>query len=233
MATAPDAVRAQLAVVTAAATEEIAAAAVQVPVEQRVATALAVLPIVVPSYYDAAGSLATAWYDELRDEAQPRSLFLPEIVGNPTTDWIEREVAKFQRSLDRDFEQEVQRILDEANRLAEKEVARGYRATIIGNSHVDEDAIGWSRVARAGACKFCLMLADKGAVFTEATADFAAHGDCHCAARPEFIGGEHGPEANVVQYLASTKRSKDPMVQAQRNARVREYLNENYPDAPG
>lgn len=233
MATSPDAVRAVLAEVTSTATAEIAAAAAQVPVEQRVATTLAVLPLVVPSYYDAAGSLAVAWYDELRDEAAPRTVFAPEIVGVPKTDWIEREVSKFQRTLEGDLEQEVQAILDEANRLAEKEIARGYRGTILGNTHVDEDAIGWSRVARPGACKFCLMLADKGSVFTEETADFAAHGNCHCAARPEFVGGEHGPEANVMQYLASAKRSKDPEVQAQRNARVREYLNEHYPDAPG
>jgi hypothetical protein len=73
-----------------------------------------------------------------------------------------------------------------------------------------------------------VMLADRGAVFSEATASFAAHTDCHCAARPEFANGEHGPEASVEQYLASTK-NRTP---AQR-ARLREYLNENYPDAPG
>jgi hypothetical protein len=107
------------------------------------------------------------------------------------------------------------------------------RGTILGNTHVDEDAIGWSRVARPGACKLCVMLSDKGAVFSEATATFAAHTDCHCAARPEFANGDHGPEASVEQYLASAKRPKSKKAQDRRNAILREYLNAHYPDAPG
>lgn len=233
MATSPEAVRAQLAIVSAAAAAEIADAAAGVALERQVDAALAATSLIVPGFYDAAGSLAVAWYDERRDESRPTTTYAPRIIGDPATDWIEREVAKFRTTLDVDLEIEAQRLVDEAVRLAEKEVARGFRDSILGNTRMDEDAIGWSRVARPGACKFCLMLADKGSVFTEATADFAAHGNCNCAARPEFRNGEHGPEANAMQYLASSKRPKDPEALAQRNARVREYLNEHYPDAPG
>lgn len=232
MATTPEAVRAELAVITASASAELVAVAAQAS-RRPVDAALEALGLVVPAYYDAAGSLAVDWYEERREESRPTTVYTPHIIGDPATDWIEREVAKFQRSIEDDLERETQRLVDEAVRLAEKEVARGFRDSILGNTRMDEDAIGWSRIARPSACKFCLMLADKGSVFTEATADFAAHGDCNCAARPEFRNGEHGPEANVVQYLASSKRPKDPEVQALRNARVREYLNENYPDAPG
>ena len=228
MATSPEAVRGQLAVVTASVSAELASVAAQAP-RRPVETVLDAIGLVVPAYYDAAGSLAVAWYDERREESRPATSYVPRVIGDPATDWIEREVAKFAA----DIEAETQRLVDEATRLAEKEVARGFRDSILGNSRMDEDSIGWSRVARPGACKFCLMLSDKGAVFTEATADFAAHGNCNCAARPEFRGGEHGPEASVMQYVASSKRSKDPRKQAERNARVREYLNHNYPDAPG
>lgn len=184
--------------------------------------------LLVPGYYDAAGSLAVAWYDEIRDESSPIAAYVPEIIGDPATDWIEREAEKFAQSLEVDLESEMSRMLDELARLTEKEVARGFRDTITGNTRQDEDAIGWSRVARAGACKLCVMLADKGAVYSDDTAIFAAHTDCHCAARPAFRNGQHGPEATVEQYLASTKR-RTP---AQR-ARLREYLNENYPDSRG
>jgi hypothetical protein len=228
VATSPDAIRAQLTLVSTTAAAELAATAAEVPPEERVPAALALLPLVVPSYYDAAGSLAAAWYDELREESRPTSTYAPTIIGDPTTDWIEREVAKFQQTIEADIEVEAQRLLDEAVRLAEKEIARGYRDTILGNARMDEDAIGWSRVTRAGACKLCVMLADKGAVYREETANFAAHTDCHCAARPTFRNGEHGPEASVEQYLASSKR-RTP---AQR-AYLRAYLNEHYPDAPG
>lgn len=225
MATSPEAVRAQLAIVTAAAAADLAdvASSATRPAD----AALSALPLIVPNYYDAAGSLAVAWYDERRDEANPHTVYAPRIIGDPATDWIEREVAKFRETLT-DIEAETQRLVDEAVRLAEKEVARGFRDSILGNTRMDEDAIGWSRVARPGACKLCLMLAAKGAVFTDVTAIFAAHTDCHCAARPEFAGGEHGPEASVEQYLASSKR-RTP----EQRAVLREYLNENFPDAPG
>lgn len=232
MATAPESVRAELAIVTAAAATEIRSAASDLGGDATQA-ALTAIGLVVPEFYDAAGSLAVAWYDELRSESAPTTSYAPTIIGDPTTDWIDREIEAFRRQMADDLEHETQRLLNEAVRLAEKEIARGYRDTILGNTRMDEDAIGWSRITRPGACKFCLMLADKGAVYSEDTAIFAAHTDCHCAARPEFRNGDHGPEASVVQYVASSKRAKDDAAQAVRNARVRKYLNAHYPDAPG
>lgn len=232
MATSPDAIRAELTVVMTAAASELAAEVSREPLDQQVSAALAVLPLLVPAYYDAAGSLAVDYYDELRDESSPTTSYTPSIVGDPATDWIDREVERFRRDLDAEalnLEAETNRLLDEVARLAEKEVARGYRDTVIGNTRMDEDALGWSRITRPAACKFCVMLAGKGAVYrSESTAIFAAHTDCHCAARPAFRNGEHGPEATVEQYLASTKRRTD----AQRK-RLREYLNKNYPEARG
>lgn len=228
MATPPEAVRAQLALVTTAAAADLAASVSQAALEQQVDAALDALGLIVPSYYDAAGALAVAWYDEIRDESSPAASYAPTIIGDPTTDWIEREVAKFASQIEGELEARVQAMLDEMARLTEKEVARGFRDSITGNTRQDEDAIGWSRVARPGACKLCVMLADRGAVFREATANFAAHTDCHCAARPEFRNGQHGPEATVEQYLASAKRRSDSD-----RARLRAYLNKNYPDARG
>lgn len=234
MATPSEAVRTQLAVVTAAATQEILALASQVPLERQATTAVTALGLIVPAYYDAAGSLAVAWYDELRDEARPTATYAPAIIGDPRTDWIEREVDDFRKTLDLDLESSTRSLVDEAARLAGKEVARGYRDSILGNTRIDSEAVGWSRVTRAGACKFCVMLAGKGAVYrSESTAIFAAHKSCNCAAQPKFRNGEIGPEANAIQYIASTRRASDPRVQEARNKKVRDYLNKNYPDAPG
>lgn len=229
MATSPEAVRAQLAAITAAAAADMAAEVARSPLGIRLQTLLDALPLIVPTYYDAAGLLAADWYDELRDESRPSTTFAPTVIGDPATDWIEREVAKYRVDIDADLETEMARLVAETERLAEKEIARGFRDSVLGNTRSDREAIGWSRVARAGACKFCRMLADKGAVYrSESTATFGAHTDCHCAARPEFRNGEHGPEANAMQYLASQKR-RTP---ADRE-RLRAYLNTNYPDLPG
>ena len=228
MATSPEAVRAQFALVTAAAVADLTAVTSQVVLEQQVDAAIEALGLIVPSYYDAAGSLAVAWYDEIRDESTPTASYAPTIIGDPTTDWIEREALKFRKQLDLDLEAETALMLEEINRLAEKEVARGFRDTVQGNTRTDEDAIGWSRVTRPGACKLCVMAAERGAVYRKETAFFAAHTNCHCAARPAFRGGENGPEASVEQYLAAKKRRTE----RERKA-LRKYLNENYPDSPG
>lgn len=229
MATSPDAIRVELTAVASAASADLLAEAGTVAAGQQLSTLLDALPLVVPAYYDAAGLLAASWYDELRDESGPTTAYAPEVIGDSATDWIEREVAKVQVDVEADFERELQRMLDEAAALAAKEVARGFRDTIQGNARQDDEAVGWSRIARPGACKFCVMLAGKGAVYrSESTAIFAAHTNCHCAARPEFRNGEHGPEASAVQYLASQKRRSD----AER-AKLRDYLNKNFPDSPG
>lgn len=229
MATSADLVRAELAVVSAAAVSEL-----QDVAEGSLGLMLEAVPLIVPSYYDAAGALAVAWYDELRVEADVAAPYVPQIIGDPATDWIEREIEKQAKLLEAGLDDAVQQILDDAAALAAKEVARGFRDSMIGNTRQDQEAIGWSRIARPDGCKFCVMLADKGAVYrSESTAIFAAHTNCNCAARPEFRGGDHGPEATVEQYLASSRRAKSERAQAARNARVREYLNENYPDARG
>ena len=229
MATPPEAVRRQLEVVTTTAAFDLQTLAAAAPLARRVDTLIAALPLIVPSYYDAAGSLALAWYDELRDESRPVTAYAPEVIGDPSTDWIERETTIFRESLDSgDLARDMDAMLTQASLLATKEVARGFRDSITGNTRQDRDAIGWSRVARSGACKLCTMIAARGAVFRESTAHFAAHTSCHCTARPEFRNGDHGPEASVEQYAASSKR-RTP---AQQKA-LRKYLNENYPDARG
>ena len=235
MTTSSEIVRAELAIVTTAALAELDNMLTGAPPDEALRAMFAAVGLVVPSYYDAAGALAVDWYEELREASSPATSYRPAIIGDPDTAWIEREVEKYRRDLiGEDFDLQVAALLGEARRLAEKEVARGFRDSITGNTRQDQDAIGWSRVARAGACKFCLMLAGKGSVYrSESTAIFAAHGNCHCAARPEFRNGEHGPEANAIQYLASSRRARDERTQAARNAKVREYLNANYPDARG
>jgi hypothetical protein len=67
------------------------------------------------------------------------------------------------------------------------------------------------------------MAADKGAVYKESTAYFAAHEHCNCTAQPVFKGGEVGQEASAIQYI-SAKRRRSPAEQA----RLREYLATYY-----
>lgn len=85
----------------------------------------------------------------------------------------------------------------------------GARDTIVTAANADPKCFGWRRLTSAGACDFCLFLADRGAVYREETADFAAHDACGCRAAPVFKGGALGPEADAAQYIGSS-RNKTP-----------------------
>lgn len=59
------------------------------------------------------------------------------------------------------------------------------RETVRLSTLADPRAVGWQRVG-VGRCDFCRMLLDRGAVYSEATADFAAHDHCTCSAEPVY-----------------------------------------------
>lgn len=62
-------------------------------------------------------------------------------------------------------------------------VLEGGRSTITQTTAADPSMRGWQRVGDGG-CDFCQMLLSRGAVYTEASADFPAHDRCHCSAEP-------------------------------------------------
>lgn len=62
----------------------------------------------------------------------------------------------------------------------------GGRQTIVDTVNTDRQARGWMRETSGKPCDFCEMLAGRGAVYTEATVDFAAHDGCSCSAAPAW-----------------------------------------------
>lgn len=209
------------------------------------AALFAAAPLIVGDYTDGSSALALDWYDELRTAASPSETFTPRPLNLVTDDDIAAIVAQTTESLreiregiEREFQQAVTESLTLLGDHTELLIADSFRETITTNTKADPAAAGWKRFARPEACKFCLMLAARGAVYTAATARFAAHGaftngkrtggNCLCVAGPEFGGKEAWSEATPLQYIASRK-TRTP---AQREA-LRAYLNKNYPDAPG
>lgn len=70
--------------------------------------------------------------------------------------------------------------------MATRVVEGGGRGVMIGNSRRDPAARGWLRRSGGTPCPFCAMLISRGPVYTEVTARFAAHDNCHCKAVPFF-----------------------------------------------
>jgi hypothetical protein len=169
------------------------------------------LPAVIETYGAAAATLAADWYDESRDEAEVRRFFqatpatIEQIGADSLIAWATAEATDVN----------ALRVLIEGG--TQRRIANFSRLTVTESALADPAATGWQRVG-AGSCAFCQMLISRGAVYSEATADFASHDHCKCAAVPAW-GGAPLP---VKPYTPSAKKGSD----ADR-ARVRAYLRAN------
>ena len=90
---------------------------------------------------------------------------------------------------------------------AVRHVLNGGRNVTISSVREDPRARGWARVASANACAFCAMLAGRGGVYTEATADFEAHDACGCVAEPVFSNGEYNFPPNTNDYMGAWEQA--------------------------
>lgn len=222
--------RVALTLVTAAAVAEAQELITPDPVASAEALAQ-VAPLIVAEYGGAAAELAVGYYDELRDAAPSvTSLFRAEpfvtvrekqVVGwsagwslDPIRKALENDLA--------DIEAEMETARERLAEVIQLEAARAFRETVEQNTLRDDEAVGWARIVRAEGCPFCRMLADRGAVYAKETARFASHPNCNCTARAAFKG-DPGPEASVMQYVAS-RRKRTPDQQAA----LKQYLHENF-----
>jgi len=143
-----------------------------------------VLPTLVGVYGDAAVSLSADWYDELRDSSGARGRFraVPaDLPNRGRTDALARWAVSPLFAAEPDFATALVKASGGLQRI----IANADRDTVRLSSVQDRGARGWAR-AGAGQCDFCQMLIGRGAVYTEATADFESHDHCGCVAVPEF-----------------------------------------------
>ena len=173
------------------------------------------LPGLYGIYGAAVATLSADWYDDIRDADEVRGRFtaIPaELKADAGTDELARWGVGplFQAVPDK----ASARSLVEGG--VQRRIADVSRETITFSSVQDPAATGWQRVGEGG-CKsgFCDMLIGRGAIYTEAGADFASHDHCRCSAVPAW-GGEPKP---VKPYTPSQRNISD----ADR-ARLREYL---------
>jgi hypothetical protein len=172
----------------------------------------------VAVFSDGTAALAADHYDELREAARAGGRFTAEPIVNLREERIRRGVLWATAPI---YDEAADAALAE-ERLAQVvqfETARPFRDTITVNRQRDPAAAGWRRNASGSGCKFCRMLADRGAVYKQSTAHFASHPHCSCSASPVFTTDDVGPEASAMQYVAS-QRTRTP---SQRQA-LRDYL---------
>jgi hypothetical protein len=143
------------------------------------------LPALIEAYGAAAATLAANWYDEHRAQAEVAGSFtaapadIPDSGAHALIGWASNtatDVGAFRTLI---FGGSQRRITNYS------------RATVTGASVADPKATGWQRVG-SGECGFCRMLIGRGAVYRQASADFASHDSCRCSAVPAW-GGRPAP----------------------------------------
>lgn len=159
---------------------------------------------IVRRYGQAAGTLAVRFYDQQRRAAgitasfSPRPAMLPPLAQvAKTVDWATQPL----------WSATPDESLAQANVVASAErlVLDVGRQTVTDNAVRDRHARGWARVTEPRACSFCLMLATRGVVYKESTADFLSHTNCMCHAEPVFSAYE--PPARIREAQALYKQS--------------------------
>jgi hypothetical protein len=148
------------------------------------AALLEVVPPLGDTYSLASAALAADWYDSLREEKGARRRFSAEPAGLVDRSRYEALVGWAISPLF-GAEPDAGAMLSNLDGGLQRIVANAYRETVTTASVRDPSARGWAREG-VGECDFCQMLIGRGAVYTEATADFESHDRCHCIAVPAF-----------------------------------------------
>jgi hypothetical protein len=189
------------------------------------------LPGMVAVYGDLSATVAADWYDEVRAASGVRGRFRAEPAG-PFDPEAVRANARWAIgplfAAEPDWDGALERLTPEVGRM----VAQPGRDTITKSAGKDRQAAGWKRVTSPKACKFCVALAERGAVYKQETARFAAHTNCHCSVVPSW--DKNADEVSVEAYQASARTSQmnEEQLTAHR-ARTRAWLNREYPDIRG
>jgi hypothetical protein len=142
------------------------------------------LPRFVTIYGSAAATLGADWYDDLRDASDARGRFsaIPaDLPDRGRTDALARWGVTPLYAAEPDFATTLTKVTGGIQRI----IANADRQSVMASSTADRSARGWAR-AGSGECEFCQMLIDRGAVYSEATADFESHDHCGCLAVPAF-----------------------------------------------
>lgn len=163
---------------------------------------IAAVRALVDQYGAASSSLAAEYYEAERVAARVTGRFTVPLVGSPPDEQVDNSLRWATKDLwprdpDDPATTEAQRQpmdvrLEQAEKKAEavaqKLVADQGRGTVQEAVRQDRQATAWARSAALGACAFCKMLAVRGAVYKQDTADFRAHDGCHCGVVPVFKG---------------------------------------------
>jgi hypothetical protein len=173
---------------------------------------LAAMNAVVEQYSRVSAALAADFYDAQREAAGVPGRFTVPLADPPDPEQTEASLRWAAKDLwPRDPEEatpaqrqpmgvRLDQAEKKAEQVAQKLVADTGRGTVREAVRLDRQAAAWARTAALGACSFCKLLATRGAVYKQDTADFRAHDGCHCGVIPVFRGQRFEPSPQAREW---------------------------------
>lgn len=188
----------------------------------------AFLPELVAAYGNSEALLAADFYDSLRD-VPPSAASFKALMADPPSDPEQfHGTSSWAIGPLLGDEPDAAGALSRLSGAVHRLVMEPNRETIVRSVAEDKHAVGWKRNVRASGCRFCRMLAGRDGVYKRETALVAAHDRCKCSAVPSW--DPSAPEVPAYAYVASKRTSGMSPTQLEKHrARIREYLDANFP----
>lgn len=167
------------------------------------------IPELVAQYGDVAATVAADWYEELREVEGVGGSFRPSLAPPLPLDQVNGRLGYATRPTGPLWTGDSATLTAFLSMMANEYALQPGRDTVMQAAHKDKAA--YARVPEPGACKFCLMLASRGFVYSKDTAGDSKkfHGKCRCNAMPVWdetrarVEYGYDPDALYDQYRAA------------------------------
>ena len=142
------------------------------------------VPELVTQYGDIAATVAADWYEELRADEGVRGRFRAPLAPSVPVEQVNGRLGFVTRSAGPLFAGDAAALAGFLGLMANEYALQPGRDTVIESARKDNAA--FARVPEPGACKFCLMLASRGFVYSKSTVGDSKkfHGKCRCNPMP-------------------------------------------------
>lgn len=166
------------------------------------------IPALVGQYGDIAATVAADWYEELREAEGVGGRFRPPLAPSAPLDQINGRIGYATRVSGPLFLGDSATLTAFLSLMANEYALQPGRDTVMQAAHADK--VAYARIPEPGACRFCLMLASRGFVYSKDTAGETVkfHGKCRCNVLPSWdetrarVEYGYDPDALYDQYRA-------------------------------
>jgi len=164
------------------------------------------VPALCSEYGDMAATVAADWFEELRAAEGVTGSFRAPLAPSVPLEQVNARLGYATRASGPLWLGDSATLTTFLAMMTNEYALQPGRDTVMAAAHKDNAA--YARVPEPGACKFCLMLASRGFVYSKATAGGTKkfHGKCRCSAVPVWdetkarVQYGYDPDALYDQY---------------------------------